>query len=266
VEKTSTDFLSRRTFIAGSAAAAAAATAQTTWSKEERRMTVCVLGASGMVGNAVLKELLKAGHRVIAVSRSTEKLADIRSRYGPKSVETLVGDVASDDTAARLREALVGQFGKPDGIVAALSSPSVDHPTKVLGSPTDLLRQTFDSNFYPHVVAAKALIPQLGQGGVYVGINGGLPDFVLPGMANVTMTQSALRSLYLALAQEAADLKCQVRMLGIFGLVATQEHPAKVTERSIPDSDVGHRVLEILRNPTQFPGPLLAIKARAYSS
>ena len=266
MEKTSTDFLSRRTFIAGSAAtAAAAATTQPTWSKGERHMTVCVLGATGMVGNAILKELLNAGHRVIAVSRSTEKLADIRSRYGSKSIETLVGDVASDDTATKLREALLGQFGKPDGVVAALSSPTVDRPTKVLGSPTELLRQTFDSNFYPHVVAAKALIPQLGEGGVYIGINGGLPDFVLPGMANVTMTQSALRSLYLALAQEASDLKCQVRMLGIFGLVATQEHPAKVAERSIPDSDVGHRVLEILRNPTQFPGPLLSIKAHAYS-
>ena len=260
--KTSAAGFSRRRFMAGSAALAAARLA---WPEENRRLKVCVLGASGTVGNAIMRDILNAGHHVIAISRSSDKLAKIRGEYAAKGVQTLVGDVASDESAAALHAALHAQFGKPDGIVAALSSPAADRPMKVLGTPTDPLRRAFDTNFFTHVVAAKALIPELGAGGVYVGVNGGLPDFVLPGMANVTMTQSALRSLYLALAQEADESKVQVRMLGLFGLVATEERPAKNAERSIVDGDVGRRVLDILLHPAAFPGPILALKARAYS-
>jgi NAD(P)-dependent dehydrogenase (short-subunit alcohol dehydrogenase family) len=260
--KTSTAGVSRRCFMTGSAAMAAVRLA---WPTEDRRLKVCVLGASGTVGNAIMRATLNGGHQVIAISRSTEKLAAIRTQYAAKGVTTLVGDVASDESAARLHDALQARFGKPDAIVAALSAPAADRPMKVLGTPTDALRRAFDTNFFTHVVAAKALIPELGAGAVYVGINGGLPDFVIPGMANLTMTQSALRSLYLALAQEADESQVQVRMLGLFGLVATQERPVTNAERSILDADVGRRVLDILLHPSQFPGPILAIRARAYS-
>ena len=266
METTSRSAISRRTFLESAAALGAALTSSLALAKENRRLKVCVLGASGTVGNGIMRELLDGGHRVIAVSRSPQKLAHIRTQYGTKNVETLVGDVSSDESGAVLRDALIAQFGTPDGVVAALSSPAVDRPIRVLGSSTDLVRQTFEANFYPHVVAAKALIPRLGPGAVYLGINGGLPDFVLPGMATLTMTQSALCSLYLAIEQEARECKVLVRLLGIFGLVATPEHPAKDTDHYISDRDVGRRVTEILLEPARFPGPILAIRARAFTS
>jgi NAD(P)-dependent dehydrogenase (short-subunit alcohol dehydrogenase family) len=266
VEAISRAEISRRTFLESAAALGAAVTSSLALAKEERRMKVCVLGASGTVGNGIMRELLDGGHQVIAVSRSPGKLAHIRTQYGTKNVKTLVGDLASDESGAVLRDALTAQFGALDGVVAALSSPAVDRPIRVLGSSTDLVRQTFDANFYPHVVAAKALIPRLGPGAVYLGINGGLPDFVLPGMANLTMTQSALRSLYLAIEQEARESKVLVRLLGIFGLVATPGHPAKDSDHYISDKDVGRRAMDILLEPAQFPGPILAIRARAFTS
>jgi len=264
VETTSRASISRRTFFANAAALGAAVACSLALAKAGRRLRICVLGASGTVGNGIMRELLDGGHQVIAVSRSPAKLAHITMQYGSRNVETLVGDVASDASGAALRDALTAQFGKPDGVVAALSSPAVDKPAPVLGSPTTLLRQTFDTNFYPHVVAAKALIPRLGPGAVYLGINGGLPDLVLPGMANLTMTQSALRSLYLALEQEARQSKVFVRLLGIFGLVATRERPARDADHYISDRDVGRRAVDILLEPAQLPGPILAIRARAF--
>lgn len=266
MEPTSRAKVSRRTFLESAAALGAGVTSLLALAKEERSLKVCVLGASGTVGNGILRELLNGGHQVIAVSRSQEKLARIRTQYGNKKLRALVGDVASDESGAVLRDALIAQFGRPDAVVAALSSPAVDRPIRVLGSSTDLVRQTFDANFYPHVVAAKALIPELGPGAVYLGINGGLPDLVIPGMANLTMTQSALRSLYLAIEQEARESKVSVRLLGIFGLVATSEHRAKDPDHYISDRDVGRRARDILLEPGRFPGPVLAIKARAFTS
>jgi NAD(P)-dependent dehydrogenase (short-subunit alcohol dehydrogenase family) len=156
--------ISRRTFLESAAALGAALASSPAPAKENRRLKVCVLGASGTVGNGIMRELLDGGHEVIAVSRSPKKLAHIRTRYATRNLGTLVGDLSSDESGAVLRDALIAQFGKPDGVVAALSSPAVDRPIRVLGSSTDLVRQTFDANFYPHVVAAKALIPRLGPG------------------------------------------------------------------------------------------------------
>src|SRR5690348_17043933 len=116
-----TSGISRRGFVAGSAAAVA--TARVAWSKEDRRLKLCVLGASGTVGNAVVREALSAGHHVIAVSRSSDKLAKILAQYPDRGVKTVIGDVGSDESAARLRKALLERTDKPDAVVAALSSP-----------------------------------------------------------------------------------------------------------------------------------------------
>jgi hypothetical protein len=48
-------------------------------------------------------------------------------------------------------------------------------------------------------------MPALTNRGAYVGINGGLADFVVPGMGHISMTQSALNSFYKTIAQEALD-------------------------------------------------------------
>jgi hypothetical protein len=96
---------------------------------------------------------------------------------------------------------------------------------------------------------------------VYIGINGGLADAVVPNMGALSMTQSALRSLYSVLAQEAQDAQAHVRLLEIHGLVATEHRPAQPGGQWITDQQVRERVAEIIHQPEAFPGPILAIKA-----
>jgi NAD(P)-dependent dehydrogenase (short-subunit alcohol dehydrogenase family) len=228
--------------------------------------TICVLGASGNVGNAVMRELLAAGHRIVAVSRSGDKLEKIRAAYGStKRIEILAGDVSSDELAAKLSGSLAARFGKPDAIVASLSSHAADAPMRILDTPTERLKNVFDTNFFSHATAAKALIPSLQPRGVYVGINGGLADFVIPNRGALSMTQSALRALYSVLAQEAQSSKAQVRLLGLYGLVATDQNRAQADDGWISDHQVGERVSQIISQPDAFPGPLLALKAKRYS-
>ena len=233
--------------------------------------TVCVLGASGNVGNAVARELLAAGHRVVAVSRSPEKLEKIRAAYqSTKRIETREGDVSSDEQAAKLRDAVVGAFGKLDAVVASLSAHEADVSMRILSTPTKTLKEVFDTNFFTHVTAANAFIPALTASGVYVGINGGLSDFIIPNRGQLTMTQSALRSLYSVLAMEAQDAKAapakaHVRMLGLYGLVALEQNPATADDRWITSREVGARVAQIIADPEAFPGPLLSLKAKRYA-
>ncbi len=266
------DAVSRRELLllsSGLAVAAASrariAEAQAGAGTTTKSKTICVLGASGNVGNAVVHELIAAGHRVAAVSRSAKKLDSIRTALASTNrIEIIEGDVSSDRLAAELRENIQARIGEPDVIVASLSAPEADKPMRMLDTATDKIRGAFDTNFFTHVAAAHALIPALTRGGVYVGINGGLADAVIPNMGALSMTQSALRSLYSVLAQETQDAKARIRLLEIHGLVATEHRPAQSGGQWITDQQVRERVAEIIRRPEALPGPILAIKAEKY--
>jgi NAD(P)-dependent dehydrogenase (short-subunit alcohol dehydrogenase family) len=262
--------LSTATVAAAVGAEALGAPEGESGAKTEAQRTVCVLGASGHVGGAIVSELLTVGYRVIAISRSVEKLRRIHADHaGIKELYTLMGDVSSDAAADQLRAAIISRFGNPHAVVSSLSSPAADAPMRILDTPTDKLRGAFDTNFFSHVTAAVALIPSLQPGGVYIGISGGLSDFVLPNMGAISMTQSALRTLYGVLAQEAQDSKArsfqaQVRMLALYGLVSIDGSSGQDDGR-IAAPQIGVRVSEIIARPAAFPGPLLSIKARKYS-
>jgi NAD(P)-dependent dehydrogenase (short-subunit alcohol dehydrogenase family) len=232
--------------------------------------TVVVLGATGHVGSAIANALLSTGHHVVAISRSPSKLQKLESEHaGTKGLDTLVGDVGSDDAADQLRAEIIRRFGKPYAFVSSLSSPAADVPMRILDTPTDTLREAFNTNFFSHVTAAVALIPALQPHGVYIGISGGLSDFVVPNMGALSMTQSALRSLYSVLAKEAQDAKtgesqAEVRMLALYGMVATGATGAG-GDNLIDAHAIGIRVGEIVARPAAFPGPLLSLKARRYA-
>jgi NAD(P)-dependent dehydrogenase (short-subunit alcohol dehydrogenase family) len=234
--------------------------------------TVCVLGASGRVGNLVVRQLLAAGFRVVAVSRSADKLGRISTAYSNTGrIGTVQGDVSSDAQAGDLRNRFVTAFGNPHAVVASLSSTDVDGPMRILDSPTDALRKAFETNFFTHVIAAKAWMPVLASSGVYVGINGGLANFAAAGMAQLTTTQSALRSLYEVLAREAQDPKRprdrrpSVRVLELYGLVDDGSAPITRTEMRIEGAAVGTRVADIIAQPMKFPGPVLTLKSKAFT-
>ncbi len=90
-------------------------------------------------------------------------------------------------------------------------------------------------------------------------------------MAQLTTTQSALRSLYEVLALEAQDRKRPadrrpfVRALELYGLVDDGSAPIARSEMRIDGSAVGTRVSEIIARPTEFPGPVLTLKSKAFA-
>lgn len=268
------DVTDRRTFIAfgGAAALATRSSLGADPSAGSQVRTVCVLGATGRVGNLIVKHVLAAGFRVVAVSRSVDKLRVITTTYsGTQRIETLQGDIGSDAQAADLTRRFLAAFGNPHGVVASLSSPAIDGPMRILDSPTETLRQAFETNFFTHVTAARAFIPALASGGTYVGINGGLANLAGAGMAQLTTTQSALHALYEVLALEAkspkrpTDRRPTVKALELFGLVDDGSNPAAPAPMRIDGAAVGQRIAEVIAEPEKFPGAVLSLKAKAFS-
>ncbi len=58
--------------------------------------TICVTGASGFVGRAIVKELLNRGHSVRALVRDASKGADVLGRRDDLTM--IVGDILDDDS------------------------------------------------------------------------------------------------------------------------------------------------------------------------
>jgi NAD(P)-dependent dehydrogenase (short-subunit alcohol dehydrogenase family) len=257
----------RRQFLAFAGAAAWAARTATgaDLPPEPDARTVGVLGATGRVGNLIVKQLLSAGFKVVAISRSADKLHQMALTYAAtRRIAILQGDVSSDSLAADLGRRFLAAFGSAHAVVASLSSARIDGRMRILATPTDKLREAFATNFFTHVTAARALIPALAGGGVYVGINGGLANFPAAGMAQLTTTQSALRALYEVLAVETQG-KPGVRVLELFGLVDDGTDANAQGPMRIDGMAVGRRIAEIIARPNDFPGPVLSLKSKAFA-
>jgi NAD(P)-dependent dehydrogenase (short-subunit alcohol dehydrogenase family) len=257
----------RRQFLALAGAAALAtrtATGAAAASEPGSTRTVGVLGATGRVGTLIVKQLLSEGYQVVAISRSADKLRELALGYaGTRRLAILQGDVSSDSLAEDLRKRLLAEFGTAHALIASLSSSAIDGRMRILANPTDTLRRAFETNFFTHVTAARALIPALTGGGVYVGINGGLADFPAAGMAQLTTTQSALRALYEVLAFETQG-NPRVRVLELFGLVDDGTLTTAQAAMRINGMALGRRIAEIIAQPSGFPGPVLALKSKAF--
>jgi hypothetical protein len=73
-------------------------------------MKIAIIGATGFVGSAVLKEALQRGHQVTAIARNTDKIAT-----GNKNLTAIAADVYDSASLAKI---LAGQ----DAVVSAYNA------------------------------------------------------------------------------------------------------------------------------------------------
>jgi len=82
-----------------------------------------VTGGSGSVGSAVAREAARLGWALVVHGRSSariEALADELRVFGP--VETVTGEVGTQDDAATIVEQAAGKFGRIDAVVDCVST------------------------------------------------------------------------------------------------------------------------------------------------
>lgn len=121
--------------------------------------TIAVTGATGFVGRYVVRELVRRGHRVRALTRGLEKAYEVlgggaASQIRKAGIELVVGDVCDP----RVAEELVGPCGE-DGAVINL----VGIIREVRGTSPGDPPQTFERM---HVGATRTLIEAAGRAGV----------------------------------------------------------------------------------------------------
>ena len=205
-----------------------------------------VLGATGVVGQGVVRAAVEAGMPVIAVARDPAGLARLAARHAEAELVTLRGSIADDADSAALADRLRALQRPLAGVVVAVAGPAAARG-RLLDQPSEALCAQLQRDVQPHLAAARHLLPllaQAGRGAGYVLIGG--PGSVLPwsGYAHRSVGAAALRMLAQALHDEALPLGVRVQLLSVDTPVRADDARAAA---SWPTAvDIGRQALALL--------------------
>ena len=228
---------------------------------------VLVLGASGIVGQGVVRAALEAGYPVIAVDHDAVGLSRLQQAHDASNLVVIEGSVASDRDSAALGEALRRLKRPLAGVVDAVSGGTIRG--RLLDQPTNALCQQLESSLLPHLSAARQLLPLLAdakRGGTYVVIGG--PGSALPwsGYGHLSVAAAGLRMLVHVLHDESRALDVRVQLLSVdlpvcSGRPRSSDCPQWPTALSI-----GERAMALIQRSTGVSGPIVPHGAHQHPS
>ncbi len=188
-------------------------------------MNIVVTGASSGLGFEIVLELIrKTEHRVVAVSRNSEKLKrllEIARGLNPECTLIPVSfDLAGDDINL-LEDFVLKSLGTVD-ILINNAGQLVNKPF-MKTSEEELARMLY-VNVVSHFKLSKALVPLMVRGGhiVNIGSMGGVQGSVkFPGLSAYSASKAALHVLTECMALELAEYNIKVNCLAL-GSVQTE--------------------------------------------
>ncbi|MBW7884369.1 MAG: SDR family oxidoreductase [Caldilineaceae bacterium] len=187
---------------------------------------VLVVGATGGVGEGIVRALLERGATVIAVSRSAEKLDDLRTYLADAPSGELVPFVARVDqdeqASAHLYRQLRQQFDIVDSVVIAVGNWG-EANVPLLDVTDRIWAQSIADNLTSQFRAIRTLTPLINPAtGSLVHINGLSADLPFPGAALIGLTGAAMKSLVVTLAKECGPAGPRIYEL-ILGVIRTRQ-------------------------------------------
>ncbi len=119
--------------------------------------TILVTGASAGIGLATARAFVRAGGRVLALARSSERLEALSAEVGgSKKLVPVAADVADPAAMAAAAERLLREHGPPHVIVA---NAGVGLDALFWETPDDELRRVFEVNVFGVARTVRPFLP-----------------------------------------------------------------------------------------------------------
>jgi NAD(P)-dependent dehydrogenase (short-subunit alcohol dehydrogenase family) len=214
-----------------------------------------VIGAGGDVGRGIVEAARSAGHEVVAAGRRLEGLAF----HAERGASIIAGDLSTEQGALALWEAARAPFGGIDAVIVSVTAPGMARPLSEWTATA--LNALVADNLLTHFNAIKTILPRLPEAGMLIGIGGGTADFVVPGMAHVSMMQAAQRMMYRGFARER-KAGAALRELMLVSMISGASKRKHAQPDWLLDVEVGQHVCAILADRETFKGPILRLTAR----
>jgi NAD(P)-dependent dehydrogenase (short-subunit alcohol dehydrogenase family) len=202
--------------------------------------SVVVIGGTGNVGRGIVVAALERGWNVTVIDRDDSRFGVLGDeQHGATRV---VGSVADEEQAAELAARL--DLASADAVVVAVNLPWTPQPA--LTTTWGQARKHLDPYLQLHFSAAKAFVPALRPGAVFLGIGGGMADIPASGMSIVSMAQAAQRMLYRHVEREARRSEVLVREVMIRAMVHGYGQPGEPAAGMLGSDIIGRRVCETI--------------------
>ncbi|EQM68561.1 oxidoreductase [Pseudomonas tohonis] len=225
--------------------------------------TLFITGVSSGFGQALAREALAQGHRVIGTVRSESALATFQT-LSPERAYGVVLDVTDFEAIDAVVAAVEEQHGPVDVLV---NNAGYGHEGVFEESPLEEMRRQFDVNVFGAVAVTKAFVPYLRQrrAGHILNITSMGGHITLPGIAYYCGSKFALEGISDTLSKELAP----------FGIFVTAVAPGSFrtdwagrsmqrTPRSISDYDASFnpvRQARVDKSGRQLGDPQKAARA-----
>ena len=165
--------------------------------------TVLITGATGGIGAATARELVKRGANVVVTDLGADQVSDLANELGPAALP-LVVDVTDRGSIDQAVAKAVEHFGKVD-IVFANAGIANDPPLTVTGLTDEMYEKVIDVDLNGVWHTVRAGLPQVIENGGYVLITSSIYAF-MNGVVNApyAMSKAAVEQLGRALRTELA--------------------------------------------------------------
>jgi NAD(P)-dependent dehydrogenase (short-subunit alcohol dehydrogenase family) len=222
-------------------------------------MGVLVAGGTGVLGTAVVHELLDAGHAVVA----TWIVPSERERLASLPVELVEADLF-DAGAAEAAVATVGDLDAVVDLIGGFSSGPRVHET----DPEDFERM-IRLNLTPAFTLARAAMPRMmaRAGGAFVGVSARPALRPFPGAAGYITAKAALLAFIQALDAEyrGHGIRCNAILPSVIDTPANREaEPDADWSRWVPPEQIAKVVRFLLSEDSQpTSGAAIPVYGRA---
>jgi len=171
-----------------------------------------VTGASGGIGEAIARQLVQAGARILMVARRGDRLEKIAAELNAKSVDAafaigqadfLAGDVTDPAVHGAAVARCQARFG---GLDLLVNNAGVGSLARFEQSSPERMRQVMEVNFFAAVELTRAALPALHAGRQPIVVNVGsiLSHRAIPHAGEYCASKFALRGFSESLRAELA--------------------------------------------------------------
>jgi NADP-dependent 3-hydroxy acid dehydrogenase YdfG len=225
----------------------------------DHRRAYVVTGASSGIGAAIARQLLGAGHAVVATGRDQHRLGALAEETdtGDRLVSA-VADAGDWAQTAEVIETCVGRFGRIDGVVA---NAGYTLPGDVLTSDVAQWPAMVAANLLGPAYLARAAMPHLEASGGRIVLIGSVAGHKNSPGNLYGATKWAITGLAENLRMLAAPLGVGVTLLSP-GVVDTAFYAAGTPEVHIAADDVATLVRVVLESPADVDVSTLVVRPR----
>lgn len=189
---------------------------------------ILVAGGAGNVGSGIVKIFLAEGATVAVPSRKAKSLDRLREDLGAAATEhfvPIVGNIATIEGAAEIRDRIMDKLGGLDSVIVALGGWWTGNlPLTELSM--EVWQNYLESNLTSHFVAAKTFLPVLATKDhtSYTLLGGSAAEIPLTNVSPVAITAAGQLMLAKVIMAEMKQQGSKVRIneLIVEGMVKTR--------------------------------------------